>query len=75
MRGLHVEVQIVHQARHQRQLLGRANGAADANRVVGGGLFPGGDVFQRLGEVKLFERVEEHDLEAGPRKLEHFLGR
>src|ERR1035438_2317636 len=70
-----IKGEVVHETRHQRELFRRPNRPADAYRVVGRGLLPGGDVFERLGQVKLFERVVEHDLEAGPRQLEHLLGR
>jgi hypothetical protein len=38
-------------------------------------LFPGSDVFQGLGEIKLFERVVHDHLEPRPGKLEHLLRR
>ena len=50
--------------RDERQLLGRADRPADADRIVVGALPPRVDVFERLGEVELFERVVEDDLEA-----------
>src|ERR1035438_9102519 len=75
MPGANLQVEVVHEARHQRELFRRPNRSTDAYRVVGRGLLPGGDVFERLSQIKLFERVVEHDLEAGPRQLEHLLGR
>ena len=65
-----VESERVDDAGDQRQLLGRADRAADAGGVVGRRLLPGVDVFERLGEVKIFERVVEVDGEARARKLQ-----
>ena len=56
-----VQIQLVDQPCHQRQLLGGADRAANAGRPLGRGLPPGSDVFQGLGQIKLFERVVELD--------------
>ena len=53
--------------RDQRQLLGRPDRSADAGRIVGRALPPGFDVFERLGEIELLERVVEVNGEARPR--------
>ena len=60
---------------HEGQLLGGADGAADAGGVVGRGLLPSVDVFEGLGAVEVFERVVEDDLEAGAGQLQEFLRR
>ena len=73
MPGAHVEAEGVDDARHERKLFSRANGAADANGVVGRTLAPGINVFERLGEVEIFERVVENNLEAGSRKFRELL--
>ena len=39
------------------------------------GLSPGGDVFERLGQVEVFERVVEPNCEAGPRQAGQIVGR
>ena len=75
VRGFDREAEVIHNSRDERELFGRANRAADADRIIGRGLFPCVDVFERFGEIKIFERVVEHDFEAGARELEHFFGR
>ena len=69
------EVHGVDQASHQRKLFGGADGAADADGIVGGGLLPGFDVFEGFGKVELFDGVVEDDLEAGAGETQHVLGR
>ena len=59
MPGAHVELERVDEARDERQLLGRTDRAADADRVVVGALPPGVDVLERLGEIEILERVVE----------------
>ena len=70
-----IELQLVDQPGDERQLLGRADRAADAGRVVGRRLPPGRDVFQRLGQIEIFERVVELDGEAWPGQPEQIVGR
>ena len=64
----HVEPQRVDDARDERQLLGGTDRPADADRVVIRALAPRLDVFERLGEVELLERVVQDDAEAGARE-------
>ena len=71
----HVEAELVDDARDERQLLGRPDRAADADRIVVGALPPRVDVLQRLGEIELLERVVEDDREAGPREREQIARR
>ena len=61
-----IETEFVHEPRHERQLLRRPDWSADADRIVGSRLPPGRDVFERLGEVEILERVVEDDLKPGP---------
>ncbi len=70
-----VQVQLVDQPGHQRQLLGRADRTADAGRIVVGRAAPGVDIFQRLGQIEIFERVVHHHAEAGPAQARQVLGR
>ena len=70
-----VQVQLVDQPGHQRQLLGRADRTADAGRIVVGRAAPGVDVFQRLGQIEIFERVVHHHAEAGPAQARQVRGR
>jgi len=65
--------QVIHQPGHQRQLLGRADRAADADRVIGGGLLPGVDVFQGFGQEELLQRVIDRHLKAGTAELLYIL--
>ena len=73
--SLQLDVQRVDHPRHQRQLLGRADRAADADRIVRRRLLPGVNVFQRLGAVELFERVVDRHREAVARELQQIAGR
>ena len=75
MRGANVEVQFVHQPRHQGQLFGWTDGTADAGRIVLGRLPPGVDVLERFGQIKFFQPVVENHAESGPRQLEHLFRR
>ena len=52
------------EAGHEGELFGGADGAADAGGVVVGGLLPGVDVFEGLGEVEVLEGVVHDDFEA-----------
>ena len=71
--GADVEAECVDDAGDQWQLLGGSNGSANADGVVVGALFPGGDVFEGFGEVEFFEGVVEGDFETGAREALHFL--
>ncbi len=64
-----LEPELVHEARDERELLGRADRAADAHGIVRGALLPRGDVFERFGEIEILERVVEDDPEAGAGEL------
>src|SRR5262245_59470629 len=50
-------VERVHDAGHQRQLLRRADGSANTDGIIRRRLLPNAYVFERLGAIKLFERV------------------
>src|SRR5262249_23601781 len=67
--------EFVDHLRHQRKLLSRSNGAADAHGVVVCRLLPGCDVFESFGEVEFLEALKEHDLETRPGKFEHLFRR
>lgn len=69
------EADFIGDARDEGQLLGGADGAADAGGIVGRGLFPRVDILESFGEVEVFEGVVEDDLEAGARELQELLGR
>ena len=69
--GAEWDLQFIHQAGHEGQLLRGTDRTADAHGVIRGGLAPGGDIFQRLGEVKILQRVVKYHLETGPRKFLH----
>ena len=71
----HVHVQLVDQPRHQRQLLRRADRAADAGRIVRRRLLPRLEIFQGLGQEELFQRVVDHDLKTRPGKLQKIFRR
>src|SRR5438067_10894818 len=73
VRGIEVDIQVVHQPSYERELFRWTDWTTDANGVVGRGLFPGSDVFECFSEVKIFERVVHHDLESGSRELEQLL--
>ena len=60
-----VEAEAVDEPGDEGELLGGANGAADADGVVGGGHAPCVDVFEGLGEVEVFAGIVEDDAEAG----------
>ena len=75
MGGFEVRAEIIDEARDEGELFGRADRAANAGGVIGSGLFPGGDVFERFGEIEILEGVVHDDLEAGAGELQHFLGR
>ena len=68
MAGAHVEPEFIDEPRDERELLGRADGAADAGGIVVGALPPRVHVFERLGEVEIGERVVHHHAESGARK-------
>ena len=59
---LEIEVQFVHQTGHQGQLFRGTDGAAYADRFIRGGLLPGLNVLQGLGQLELFKRSVENDL-------------
>jgi hypothetical protein len=61
---LQAESEFVDQAGDERELFGRADRSADADRVIRRGLLPGGDVLQGFGEVEVLEGVIHHHLEA-----------
>ena len=61
-----VELEFVDEPGYERQLLCRPNRTADADRVIGGRLPPGMDVFQGLSQIEVFQRVVEDHLKAGP---------
>src|SRR5258708_28032707 len=69
------QVQIIDQSCHQWQLFGWSDRPADSNGIIWCGLFPGGDVLERFGEVKILESVIKHDPEAWARQPEHCLRR
>ncbi len=75
MAGAHIEAQRVNEARDKRQLLRGADGAADAHGIVGRGLPPCFDVLQRLGQVKILQRVVHFHGEAGAREAFHLARR
>ena len=75
VRVLQRHVQRIDETRHERKLLGRADGSADAHGNVCRRLLPRGDVLERFGKVELLERVVEHDAEPGPGQLPHVFGR
>ena len=68
-----VEADGVDDLRHDGQLLGGADRAADAGGAVRRGLLPRLDVFERLGGVELLDGFVERDLEAGAGELEDVL--
>ena len=70
-----IHVRRVHDARHERQLLRRANRAADTARMRGGGLLPSFDIFQSFSQIELFNRVIHHDFEARAAQLRHVFNR
>ena len=57
------------EAGDEGELFGGADGTADARGVVVGGLLPGVDVFESLGEVEVLEGVVHDDFEAGAGEL------
>src|SRR6185436_2330401 len=63
MGGLDVEIQRVYEPGNQGQLLRWPYRPTNPNRVVGSGLLPCGDVFQRLRQIEIFQRFIHHDLE------------
>src|SRR5262249_15521395 len=69
------QVQLVDQPGHQRQLLRRTNRSANTRGPLGRRLPPRGDVLQRLGEVKLLDRVVKADGEAFARQSSQVGGR
>src|SRR5712692_5878318 len=73
MRGLQRKIQFIDQPRDQRQLFGQPNRSANADRIVGGGLLPSGDVFEGFGQVEFLERVVKYDAKPGPRQPQHLL--
>src|SRR4029078_12284771 len=66
MTAPYVELERIDQSRDQWQLLGRPDRPADADRRIVSALPPRLDVFERLGEVEVLERVVQDDLEPGP---------
>ncbi|OQB33598.1 MAG: hypothetical protein BWY09_02755 [Candidatus Hydrogenedentes bacterium ADurb.Bin179] len=58
-----VEVEGVYQSCDQWQLFRRADGTANACRVVRGGCAPGFNVLQGLGKIKIFQRFMKNNLE------------
>ncbi len=68
MRVMKFQPKLIDHPCDQWELLGRANGSAEAYRIVRRRLFPSTDVFQRLRAVELFQRLVEDDLESGAGK-------
>ena len=58
---LQVQTEGIDHASHERQMLGRPDRTADTRGIIGSGLLPGINVFERLRAVKLLDCVEELD--------------
>jgi hypothetical protein len=69
VRVVQFQIERVHDAGDKRQLLRGADGAANADGVVGRGLLPGANVFQRFGAIELFESIVDCDFKAVARKF------
>ena len=50
--------------RHQRELRGWPDRAADADRIVRSRRLPSANILQRLGTIELLDRIVDHHLEA-----------
>ncbi len=61
------QANLIHEASDKWQLLRRADRPADADGIVRRRLLPRGDVFERLGQIEIFQRIVEHDAKARPR--------
>src|SRR2546421_8652013 len=70
-----LELERINDARDQRQLLRWTDRAADPGRLAGRGLLPSFNIFQRLREVKVLERLVIVNRETATREFEQaFLG-
>ena len=70
---LKAEPKFIDNPRNQRELFRRTNGTADPDGIVRRRLPPGSDVFERLGEVEIFQGVVEDDSESLAGKPGHRL--
>lgn len=75
MRGMKFQAEGVDHARDEGELFRRPNRTTDANGIVGRGLFPSGNIFERFGTIKILQRVVENNFETGARELEKFFRR
>jgi len=73
MRVAQVELQLVDHPRHQGELLGRPNRPTDPRRAAFTGLIPRRNIFQRLSQVKILQRVVKPDLEARASELQQVI--
>jgi XTP/dITP diphosphohydrolase len=71
VRVLERNIEVIDKTRHERQLLGRPDWAANSCMIPRRCLTPGIDIFERFGEIKFFESIMENNLKTGARKLEH----
>ena len=71
MGGFQREPEFVHDPRNERELFRGSDRAANADWIIGRRLPPGRDVFERFGEIEIFQRIIENDLESVPGKSRH----